>query len=77
MAAKAGSEHTAPADAADAVAVNGNGKLSHPPVSEHAADDLPRENIFLFWPNIIGTSTTATLSSLRLCQCLAQANHWG
>ena len=71
MAAKAVSEHTAPADAADAITVNGNGKLSHPPVSEHAAD-LPRENIFLFWPNIIGTSTAAALFSLRLYQCLAQ-----
>lgn len=33
------------------VAMNGNGSAHHQP---EASDDAPRENIFMFWPNIIG-----------------------
>lgn len=35
------------------VAMNGNGSAHHQP---EASDDAPRENIFMFWPNIIGYS---------------------
>lgn len=33
--------------------MNGNGSAHHQP---EASDDAPRENIFMFWPNIIGYS---------------------
>jgi len=38
---------------ASQVAMNGNGSAHHQP---EASDDAPRENIFMFWPNIIGYS---------------------
>lgn len=38
---------------ADQVAMNGNGNGTS--VTE-ASEDGPKENIFLFWPNIIGSS---------------------
>lgn len=34
------------------VPMNGNGSAHHAPAQE--TDDQPHENIFLFWPNIIG-----------------------
>ena len=39
-------------DDRDAKLVNGNGAAYSSP---EASDAEPRENIFLFWPNIIGT----------------------
>ena len=39
-------------DDRDAKLVNGNGAAHSSP---EASDAEPRENIFLFWPNIIGT----------------------
>lgn len=35
------------------VLMNGNGSAYGAP---EASDEAPRENIFLFWPNIIGTT---------------------
>ncbi len=53
MAAKASSEHDIQTDAAEATAANGNGTIASPRGPE-PPEELPRENIFLFWPNIIG-----------------------
>lgn len=39
------------------IAMNGNGAAHRGSETEaSAADDLEEENIFLFWPNIIGMS---------------------
>lgn len=36
----------------ESVAINGNGNIQA--AADAIADASPRENIFLFWPNIIG-----------------------
>jgi hypothetical protein len=40
--------------------MNGNGSAHHP-----EKEDFPKENIFLFWPNLIGWSYLQTLLEIR------------
>lgn len=44
--------------------MNGNGSAHAAAAAGKAADDEERENIFLFWPNIIGSSLS--LSPVKL-----------
>ncbi|KAM5351927.1 hypothetical protein ACJ41O_004650 [Fusarium nematophilum] len=51
QAAKARDSQSSSSDEERDVKVNGNGAAHQPP---DASEEPPRENIFLFWPNIIG-----------------------
>jgi CDP-diacylglycerol--inositol 3-phosphatidyltransferase len=51
-----------PATASEAPQVgDGNGAVPQAAASGLAASDAPKENIFLFWPNIIGATSLEML----------------
>lgn len=50
-------------DAPRDVVMNGNGSAHH---GSEASDSAPDENIFLFWPNIIGKSSSGASARVYL-----------